>query len=72
MTFTQLSRRTIISWVRRPGRAIEGEADHLLKVEQRGASGETPFIAILGIILVFIPVFLLVAALSFAAYYLAR
>jgi hypothetical protein len=57
---------------RHPVRELEAEAEHLIEVEQAGESGETPFIAMLGIILFLLPIFLLVAGLAFAAYYLAR
>jgi hypothetical protein len=40
-------------------------------LERKGDSGETPFIAILGLFLFFLPVFLVIAALAFTAYYLA-
>lgn len=55
-----------------PVRKIEDEAEHLHEVEQAGESGETPFIAILGLILFLIPIFLLMLGLALAAYYLAR
>lgn len=53
-------------------REIEAEAGHLRRVEQAGESGETPFIAILGLLFFLIPIVLLVGGLAFAAYYLAR
>jgi hypothetical protein len=53
-------------------REIEAEAEHLREVEQKGESGEAPLIAMLGLILFLLPIFLLVAGLSFAAYYIAR
>jgi hypothetical protein len=64
-----LYRRTF-AWLRRPVRAIEAEAEHLREVEQEGESGETPFIAIAGLILFLLPIILLLLGLSFAAYYL--
>jgi hypothetical protein len=58
-------------WLRRSRRRIEAEAEHLREVEQSGESGETPFVAILGIILFLIPIVAIVLGASFAAYYLA-
>jgi hypothetical protein len=55
-----------------PVRGIEAEAEHLRAVEREGESGETPFIAILGIIFFLLPIFAVVLGLAFAAYYLAR
>jgi len=56
--------------VLRPVRKIESEAAHLHEVEELGESGETPFVAILGIILFLLPIFALMLGLAFAAYYL--
>jgi hypothetical protein len=64
--------RRLFAALRLRVREIEAEAEHLLEVEQAGESGATPFIAILGLILFLIPIFLLMAGLAFAAYYLAR
>jgi hypothetical protein len=64
--------RKTFAVLRIPVRKIEAEAEHLREVEQTGESGETPFIAILGLILFLFPIFLLMAGLAFAAYYLAR
>ncbi len=55
-----------------PVQAIEHEAEHLHQVERAGESGETPFIAIAGIILFLLPILLVFLGLVFAAYYLAR
>jgi hypothetical protein len=57
---------------RRPVRTIEREAHHLHEVEQVGESEWTPWIAILGLVLFFVPVFVLMTALTFAASYLAE
>jgi hypothetical protein len=64
--------RKALTRLRHPVRGIEAEAEHLREVEQEGESGETPFIAILGIILFLLPIVVLVLGLAFAAYYLAR
>ena len=56
---------------RHPVRNAKEEAHHLHEIEQEGESGETPFIAILGIILFLVPVFLVMLGLALAAYYLA-
>jgi hypothetical protein len=63
--------RNAFARLRRPVREIEAEVDHLREVEREGESGETPFIAILGIILFLLPIVALVLGLAFAAYYLA-
>jgi hypothetical protein len=63
--------RNVFSRLRHPVREVEGEFDHLREVERKGESAETPFIAILGIILFLIPIVLVVLGLAFAAYYLA-
>lgn len=44
---------------------------HLHEVERAGESGETPFIAILGLIVFLGSVFLVLLAISLLAYYLA-
>jgi hypothetical protein len=54
-----------------PVRAVEAEAHHLHEVEQSGESGETPFIAMLGLVLFLGSVFAVMLALAFLAYYLA-
>ncbi len=56
--------------VLRPVRRIESEAAHLHEVEQIGESGETPFVAMLGVFLFLVPIFALMLGLAFAAYYL--
>jgi hypothetical protein len=53
-------------------RAIEREANQLHEVERVGESEWTPWIAVLGLVLFFVPVFVLMTALTFAAFYLAR
>lgn len=57
---------------RRPIRAIERKAHHLHEVERAGESAETPLIAIVGLVLFFASIFLVMAALSLGAYYLAH
>jgi nitrogen fixation/metabolism regulation signal transduction histidine kinase len=58
--------------LRHPIRTIEAEAEHLREVEREGESAETPFVAILGIILFLLPIVAVILGLAFAAYYLAR
>ncbi len=58
--------------LRRPIESIEAEAHHLVEVEQAGESGETPFIALIGVMLFVLPIFLVIVGLAFAAYYIAR
>ena len=62
--------RNTFDAVSRPVRKLESEAAHLHEVEELGESGETPFVAILGIILFLLPIFALMLGLAFAAYYL--
>jgi len=64
--------RKTFAWLRRPVRKIEAEADHLREIERAGDSGETPFIAMLGVALFLTPIFLVIVGLAFAAYYIAR
>jgi hypothetical protein len=58
-------------WALRPVRKIEAEAHHLREVEQVGESGETPFVAMLGVFFFLLPIFALILGLAFAAYYIA-
>ena len=58
--------------VLRPVRKIESEAEHLREIEEVGESGETPFIAIVGVVLFLLPIFALMLGLAFGAYFLAR
>jgi hypothetical protein len=60
------------SWaaVRRRAREVEAEAEHLREVEAVGEAPETPFIAILGVVLFLLPIVALLLAISFGAYYL--
>jgi hypothetical protein len=55
-------------WVKHP---ID-EAHRLHEVERKGESGETPFIAMLGVILFLLPLAALMMALAFTAFYLVR
>jgi hypothetical protein len=52
-------------------RGAEAESRHLYVVEEKGEAGETPFIVLLGLVLFFLPVFLVMLGLALAAYYLA-
>jgi hypothetical protein len=64
--------RKVFGFLRRPVQGIEAEAEHLLEVEREGESEATPFIAIFGIILFLVPIFVVILGLSLAAYYLAK
>jgi hypothetical protein len=64
--------RKAFTRLRHPFREIEAEVEHLREVEREGESGETPFIAIAGLILFLLPIVLLILGLAFAAYYLTR
>jgi hypothetical protein len=58
--------------LRRPIEAVEAEAHHLHEIEQAGEVPQTPFIALLGLVLFLLPIFLVIVGLAFAAYYIAR
>lgn len=65
-----LYRRTLRAALK-PIRSAETELRDLHAIEHEGDAPETPFIAMLGLILFFLPIFLVMAGLAFAAYYLA-
>jgi hypothetical protein len=58
--------------LRHPVRKMEAEAEHLHEIEQAGETGETPFIAMLGLVFLLLPIVVVISGLAFAAYYLAR
>jgi hypothetical protein len=49
---------------------VRDEAAHLHEVEVEGESAATPVIALVKVVLFLIPVFVFMAGLTFAAYYL--
>jgi hypothetical protein len=57
--------------VARPFRAAEHEVEHLHDVERAGESGETPFIAVAGLIVFLGSIFLVIFGLASLAYWLA-
>ena len=63
--------RRVYVWARHPVRSTEDEAHHLHEVERAGESGETPYIAVMGLIVFLGSVFLLMLGIALAAYYLA-
>jgi hypothetical protein len=63
--------RKTFSAIARPVRKVDAEVHHLEDVERAGESPETPFIAMLGVFLFLLPIFAVMLALAFAAYYLA-
>ena len=64
-----LYRRLLASAVR-PVHAVEAEVHHAHQIERHGESGETPFIAILGLFLFLLPIFAIMLGLAVAAAYL--
>jgi hypothetical protein len=64
-----LYRRLFAAALRSPHR-VEAEAHHLHDVERAGESGEAPFIAMLGLILFLIPIFLIMLGLALLAAWL--
>jgi hypothetical protein len=63
--------RSLGRTVARPFRAAEHEVDHLHEVERKGESGETPFIAIAGLIVFLGSIFVVILGLAMLAYWLA-
>jgi hypothetical protein len=61
----------IFRWALRPVRKAEAEVHHLHEIEQEGESGETPFVAILGLILFLLPIFAAMLGLALLAAHLA-
>jgi len=62
--------RKLFDAVLRPVRKVEAKAHHLHELEQTGDSGETPLIAILGLFLFLLPIFLLMLGLALGAAWL--
>jgi hypothetical protein len=56
--------------LRHPIQRIEAETHHLREVEQAGESGETPAIAIAGLVLFLLPLAVLFMLLAFGAAWL--
>ena len=54
-----------------PVLAIEAEAHHLHEIEERGESGATPLITLLGVAMFLLPILALMMGIAFAAYYLS-
>jgi hypothetical protein len=50
-------------------RRARTETHHIHEVERTGDVAETPFIALVGVVLFLLPIVLLVMGLAFAAYY---
>jgi hypothetical protein len=55
-----------------PVRGVEKEAQHLHTIEHEGESAATPAIAVAGLLLFLVPIFLIIVGLAFAAYYIAN
>ena len=62
--------RRVFVWASHPVRTVEVEAHHLHEVEQAGESGETPYIAVMGLLVFLGSVLLLLLGIALAAYYL--
>ena len=62
--------RRLYSAAVRPAHALEVEAAHLHELEHRGESGETPFLALLGLVMFLAPIFLVMLGLALLAAYL--
>jgi VIT1/CCC1 family predicted Fe2+/Mn2+ transporter len=58
---------SLFRWAAHPVQTVEGEARHLREVEREGYAGVTPFIAILGVFLFLVPVFLFMLGVAFLA-----
>jgi hypothetical protein len=58
-------------WLLSPLRKVEAEAQHLHEVEEVGESGETPAIAMFGVFLFLLPLFLIMLGLALLAAHLA-
>jgi hypothetical protein len=56
--------------LRHPVNKVEEEAHHLHQVEMEGESGETPFIAILGLLFFLVPIGIVMGLLAFGAAWL--
>lgn len=62
--------RKLFDALLRPVRKVEAEAHHLHEVERTGENAETPLIAILGLLLFLVPIFLLMLGLALGAAWL--
>jgi hypothetical protein len=58
------------AWLLRPIHKVEREAEHLREIETKGDAGETPFIAILGLIFFLLPIGVVMGLLAFGAAWL--
>ena len=63
--------KRVFRWAVRPMREVEEEVRHLHDVERAGESAETPYIAMLGLVVFLGSVFLVMVGVAFGAYYLA-
>jgi hypothetical protein len=64
--------RRLLAPLRHPIESVEAEAHHLHELEEAGEAAGAPFIAIAGLFLFLLPIFLVIVGLAFAAYYIAR
>jgi hypothetical protein len=62
--------RRLFAAALRPAHSVEAEAQHLHDVERTGASGETPYIAMLGLLLFLVPIFAAMLGLALLAAWL--
>jgi hypothetical protein len=57
-------------WARHPLGAAEAEAHHLHEVEQSGESGETPYVAVLGLLIFLLPIAVVMLLIALGAAWL--
>jgi hypothetical protein len=58
---------SVYEWMRHPVHSAAHEAHHLHEIERVGESGETPFIALLGVFLFLVPILATMMLLAAAA-----
>jgi hypothetical protein len=59
------------AWLTSPLRSVEAQTQRLHDIEQLGLDADAPLIALAGVVLFLLPVFLFLAGSAFGAYYLS-